>query len=192
MKVLKFCLLSSLLLFSRGCDFYSTSLWIFQEGGLEGEMNPLTQLFGVGWNGLIISNAILIALVLFLLSRYYFRHTVPKDLHPTPTNFKEMISLWYFGRPDRFYRVYYYMPLNKPVTQAHAGMILTITIIIGSFLATFHNLCQFYQIPFYGQVREWVGRPLFVIYGLIMLSVFMTAYLLFRREYRLYLAQNQA
>ena len=191
MKTVKFLLLSSLLLFARGCDFYSTSLWIFQEGGLEGEMNPLTQLFGVGWNGLILANVIILVIVLFLLVKYYFRHSVPKEMHPEPSNFREMISTWYFGRPDRFYRVFFNTPMHKTAVQAHAGYVLTITIIFGSFLATFHNLCQFYQAPFYDQFREWVGRPLFVIYGLVLLSIFVTSYFLFKREFRIYLAQNQ-
>jgi hypothetical protein len=192
MKTVKFLLLSGLLLFSRGCDFYSTSLWIFQENGLEGEMNPLTQLFGVGWNGLIIANVIVIALVLLLLAKYYFRHSVPKEFSPVPSNFKEMISIWYFDRPDQFYRLFYRMPINRPVSLAHAGYVLTITIIIGSFLATIHNLCQFYQVPFYDTFRNWVGRPLFVIYGLILLTIFISSYLLFKREYRTYLAHNQS
>ena len=50
-KKLKFLSVMFLLLFARGCDFYSTSLWIFQEGGLEHEtaiplkgFKPLSEL----------------------------------------------------------------------------------------------------------------------------------------------------
>ena len=64
-----------LLLFARGCDFYSTSLWIFQEGGLEHETNPLTQIFGVGWNGLVMVNVIVITLISYCFYIYTFsRH----------------------------------------------------------------------------------------------------------------------
>ena len=38
MKV-KFILLTFLLLFARGCDFYSTSLWFFQKDGIKDERN---------------------------------------------------------------------------------------------------------------------------------------------------------
>jgi hypothetical protein len=44
---LKFFLLTFLLLFSRGCDFYSTSLWFFDNP--TGEQNPLYQF--LAWAG---------------------------------------------------------------------------------------------------------------------------------------------
>lgn len=71
-----------LLLFARGCDFYSTSLWIFQEGGLEHKTNPLTQIFGVGRNMLVFVNVIIVALVSYCFYIYMFKYKVDVSLSP--------------------------------------------------------------------------------------------------------------
>ena len=85
-KKIKFLSVMFLLLFARGCDFYSTSLWIFQEGGLEHETNPLTQIFGVGWNGLVMVNVIVITLISYCFYIYTFKYNVVLSLSPSPPN----------------------------------------------------------------------------------------------------------
>lgn len=185
MKI-KFILLTTLLLFSRGCDFYSTSLFIFQENGLDGEMNPLTRLFGVGWNGLIIANVIVVSLVIGLLFYYLFRYRRTDNYPVKPANFKEFVSLQYYDDLNSFYRIFYRSPKNKRAFYAHTGFVLTITVIVGSFLATFHNICQFYGYDFYDRYREIVGRPLYVIYFLIFLTFAITHHYLLKAEYQRY------
>ncbi len=59
---LKFFILTFFLLFARGCDFYSTRLWFFDDP--TGEQNPLYRFFGTGWTGLIIVNLIIVGLIL--------------------------------------------------------------------------------------------------------------------------------
>ena len=182
----RFILLTALLLFSRGCDFYSTSLWIFQENGLAGEMNPLTRIFGLGWNGLIVTNVIIISVIIGLLFYYFFRYQTPMNFPEKPANFREFVSLLYFDNSYSFYRVFYSSPKNKRVFYAHTGYVLTVTAIVGSFLATFHNICQYYSFEFYNQYREWVGRPLYVIYFLIFLTIAATLRRLLQVEYKRY------
>lgn len=183
---LRFVLFSLLLLFARGCDFYSTSLWFFQPGGMAGETNPLTRFLGVGWNGLIVVNVLVVALVLGFYYYYCF-HYRTRLVSTQPRNFREYASALYFGRNDRFGQVLYKHPNDKSVMAAHFGYVLVRVIIVGSFLATIHNLCQYYQLPFYDQFRTFVGRPLYVIYGLIVLALVGFGMRFFQREYQSYL-----
>ncbi len=181
---LRFYLFAFLLLFSRGCDFYSTSLWIFQPGGLEMEMNPLTRFLGFGWNGLVIANLLIVLLILAAYYYYVFYYQ-PRRVENEVDNYQEYGSSLYFGRKDRWHWMFYRIPKNRKAYSAHLGYVLVRVVIIASFLATFHNLCQFYDVAFYNTYREWVGRPLYVIYALIGLAAVVCFRQLLRREYRL-------
>jgi hypothetical protein len=182
MKV-KFFLLSFILLFARGCDFYSTSLWFFQPDGHLGETNPLTSVFGFGWNGLGISNIILVGSIIAAFYYYSFKYKSPGV--PTPVHrLTDFVSQLYFNERGRFMHIFYKTPKNKKVLIAHLGYVLTWTAIVGSFLATFHNLCQFYQAGFYDTFREIAGRPLYVIYGLIGLTIVFFTRRVWRKEYK--------
>ena len=187
---MKFILLTFLFLFSRGCDFYSTSFWFFQEGGMEGERNPLTYFFGIGWTGLLISNMIIILGIIGLLYYFYFRYKRPSLFNQEPHNYQELASLQYFEQPGRFYQIFYKSPKNRKVLYAHFGYVVTIVVIVGSFLATFHNLSQFYSFAFYNTFMEIVIRPLFVIYALIILTFVLTYRRLLKREYEDYQSQR--
>lgn len=69
---------------------------------------------------------------------------------------------------------------------AHTGYVLTVVFIVASFLATIHNLSQYYGLNFYNQFRNIVGRPLFVIYGLIFLTFIFTYRQLLISEFKKY------
>ena len=186
MRIFKFISIISLLLFSRGCDFYSTSLWFFQEGGMAGEMNPLTRFFNVGFNGLIAVNVVVVGMVTFLYFFYSFRYKRMSPLEGTPRNIFQFASLTYFNRPDRFYYLLIGMAGNRSPLFAHFGFVMTRTIIFVSFLATIHNLCQYYQVGVYDTFRSIVGRPHFVISGLSLLFLILTYRSLLVKEYDLY------
>lgn len=179
----KFFILTFFLLFSRGCDFYSTSLWFFQPNGADGEMNPLTSILGFGFNGLVISNILIIATIIYAFYFYSFKYK-SKMLNHIPRNHIEYASEIYFNQKGKFFQLFYKMPENKKVFVAHLGYVMVRVIIFGSFLATFHNLCQFYNISFYNTFREIVIRPLFVIYGLIALSFLYFQYRVLNKEYQ--------
>ncbi|HRG00440.1 MAG: hypothetical protein U0W65_02330 [Bacteroidia bacterium] len=179
----KFFILTFFLLFSRGCDFYSTSLWFFQPNGAEGETNPLTSVFGFGFNGLVASNIILIALIIYAFYYYSFKYQA-KKLNHIPANFIDYASEVYFHQKGKLFQVFYKIPKDKKTAMAHFGYVMIRVIIFGSFLATFHNLCQFYNVPFYNTFREIVIRPLFVIYGLVALSFIYFQYRILNKEYQ--------
>ncbi len=185
---LKFFLLTFLLLFVRGCDFYSTSLWFFQENGMQGETNPLTVFFGVGWNGLILVNVLIVSLTVAMYAYYCFRYKAATSFTWRPANYREYASIRYFDRPDRFFQIFYKTPRHPKVLMAHAGYVLVRVVIIGSILATIHNLGQYYEIGAYGRFREMVGRPLFVIYGAIFVAMMEIYRRLLVREYAEYRA----
>jgi hypothetical protein len=185
MKV-KFILLTLLLLFSRGCDFYSTSLWFFQKDGIKDERNPLTYFFGVGWSGLIIANILVVGGIIGMLYYFYFRYKRPIMFSQEPKNYKELASLQYFNSPNKFYQIYYKKPKNGKVFIAHLGYVFAVSVIVASFLAAFHNINQFYGSGFYNRYRQIVGRPLFVIYGLYVFTVIFTHHKLLKSEYRKY------
>ncbi len=172
---LRFIAASLLLLFARGCDFYSTSLWFFQENGMAGETNPLTRFFGVGWNGLLLTNAIIIGWVLYKAYQYRFRYHPEKiSLPATPKNAREYASLLHYGTPNEFTKMLYKTSRNKAIFYQQMGQTLIPVIIFSSFLATVHNLSQFYDLAYYDVFRSWVGRPLYVIYGLMGASIYLS------------------
>jgi len=181
MKV-KFFLITFLLLFSRGCDFYSTSLWFFDNP--TGETNPLFRFFGIGWNGLIVANIVIVGLIIYAFYYYTFRYnrTIIKS---KPNGITDFVSEMYFNEHGRFFDVFYKTPKNKKILLAHAGYILIRVVIVASFLATIHNLCQFYNVSIYNTFRELVGRPLYVIYGLMLASFVYFTYRIWKKEYDL-------
>lgn len=186
----KFVLLSLLLLVARGCDFYSTSLWFFQPHGKRYETNPLTQYLDIGWNGLVIANAVLVLLTIAMFYHYCFIYRPAKTVDSEPKNFLEYASCQYFRQPDKFYQILYKMPQNKSVMFAHTGYVLIRVLIIASFLATIHNLSQYYQLGYYDTLRDLIGRPLLVLYGLIIFSAAWIFRKLLRAEFAAYQSQE--
>jgi hypothetical protein len=180
---MNFIFITLLLLLTRCTDFYSTSLWFFQEGGIKDETNPLTVLFGVGWEGLIVTNLIIVGLI---TGAFYYYTFVYKLKLPTikPKNILEYISICYYDRPDKFYWIFYKMPIDKKTALGHMGYSLIRVLIVGSALATIHNLCQYYRVEIYSSFRELVGRPLFIIYGLIALSWVISVWTIAIKEFR--------
>ena len=177
----KFFVLTTLLLFARSCDFYSTSLWFFDNP--TGETNPLYKFFGVGWTGLIIANVIIVGLIIYAFYFYSFKY---KTTRQTSSNkLTDFVSELYFNEKGRFFQIFYKTPKNKSTLLAHTGYVFVRVVIVASFLATFHNICQFYNVSFYNSFRELVGRPLYVIYGLLLISLFYFLYRLWSKEYKL-------
>ena len=179
----KFIFLTFLLIFSRGCDFYSTSLWFFQPDGYKGETNPLTSLLGFGWTGLIVTNVIIIGFIIYAFYYYSFGYR-SRRFSSVPDSLAEFVSELYYNEKGKFYTVLFKSPKDKKLLLAHIGYVMIRTVIVASFLATIHNLCQYYNIAFYNTFRELVGRPLYVIYGLILLAFFFFMFRLWRKEFK--------
>lgn len=176
----KFILLTLLLLFARGCDIYSSSLWFFDKPS--DEMNPLARMLGFDWTGLILINLVLVGLIIYGHYHYTFKHSIPK-MSNIPDKLTDFVSLLYFNEKRRFYQLLYKMPTNRKILVGHSGYVLIRVIILASLLATIHNLCQFYNIQVYNAFREIIKRPLFLIYGLVLCSFVHFLYRLWKFEY---------
>lgn len=177
---LKFYFLTFMLLFARGCDFYSTSLWFFDNP--TGETNPLYVYFGFGWTGLIISNLFIVGLIIYAYYYFSFKYSIG-IVSTQPQKLTDFISELYFNEKGKFYKVFYKTPKNRKAFFGHLGYVAIRVTIFASFLATIHNLCQFYDIGAYDTYREIVKRPLFVIYGLIIFSFGYFTYRLWQTEF---------
>lgn len=171
-----------ILILSRVFDFYTTSLWFFQPGGMEGEMNPLTRFFGVGWTGLILVNTLLIGAIIWCYYYHVFKYQ-PVKLENPPDDFKTFVSRLYFGNDNSYYKIFYSTPKNNKLGFSHFGYMVIRVVIFASILASIHNLCQFYNVEAYNVFRSIVKRPLYVIYGLIVLSLFYFQHKILQKEY---------
>jgi hypothetical protein len=174
-KKADFIIFTFLLLFTRGLDFYSTSLWFFNPQGMDDETNPLTYFLGLGWNGLVVVN---ILLILWILHSYYYYCFIyePKKFIFPPNDFKSYVSLLYFGSDNMFYKIFYSLPKNKSASRAHFGYMVIRVVIIGGLLASMHNFFQYYDFFFYEKYRGIVKRPLYVFYIIMLLSIFYFHY----------------
>ena len=132
MKI-KFFLLTFLVLFSRGCDFYSTSLWFFDNP--TGETNPLYRYFGVGWSGLIFTNVIIVGLIIYAFYYYSFKYSHLMKVSK-PDKLTDFVSEMYFNEKGRFLEIFYTTPKNKNMLLAHAGYVLIRFVIFASFLSS--------------------------------------------------------
>lgn len=178
----KYYVLIFTLLFARGCDFYSTSLWFFDNPS--GEQNLLYRIFGFGWPALLVSNAIIVVLIIYC---FYYYNFIYQFALPTekPQSLTDYVSLRYFKKKGLFHQIFYKLSYDKQTGIGHFGYVMIRVAIVGSFLATLHNLCQYYNIAFYNSFRQLVGRPLWVIYGLILASFFFFQYRLWKKEFEL-------
>ncbi|MBK9643389.1 MAG: hypothetical protein IPO72_19450 [Saprospiraceae bacterium] len=95
---LKFFLLTFLLVFARGCDFYSTSLWFFDNP--TGEQNPLYKFFGIGWTGLIAVNVIVVGLIIYAFYFYSFKYKSTRQT--SSNNLPDFVSELYFNEKGHF------------------------------------------------------------------------------------------
>lgn len=179
MKI-KFILLSFLVLFTRGCDFYSTSLWYFDNP--DHESNPLASVLGFGWNGLIIANCIIVGVILYAHYYYSFKYKIKLPTN-RPLKLTEYISETYYNQKNKFYQVFYRLPKNKSVLIAHNGYVLTRATIFGSLLATFHNLCLYHEIEIYDAYNRLVLWPEYVVYGLIVICTCYFTMKLWKAEF---------
>lgn len=179
-KVIKFISLSFLLLFARGCDIYSTSLWYFDNPSHE--TNPFSSVLGLGWNGLIMSNLLIVGLIIYAFYYYTYNYSIqlPRVEFKKLTEF---VSLYYFNEKGKFYQVFYRMPKNKRILIAHTGYVLIRVGIIGSFLAAFHNLSLFYNLSIYDDYSRFVGWPEYVVYGLVISCIILFTIKIWKNEF---------
>ncbi len=182
-KSIKYIFAMFLLVFARGCDFYSTSLWIFEPGGLDNEVNPLTQLFGVGWNGLVLVNFVVCTFIAYCYYVYIYKYKLDLALNQVPTSAIEYASILYYKRKKQLWKILYKMPVDKKIASAHTGYVATWGAICASFLAAIHNLLIFYDNRYYSIYMEAVLYPMFVFYFSIITTLLYFTWRLWKMEF---------
>lgn len=183
MKIFKYILVCLFLLFTRGCDFYSTHLWIFEENGLQDERNPLTFFLGIGWQGLIYVNLIVIIFAMALYFIYSFKYHPQQMKNKKPRTLWQYMSLLFYEKENQWYKIFYSIPYKKMAFWSHAGNCLIYTLIIASLLATMHNLGQYYQLKGYQNFSKMIGSPIALIYTLIAINATLILIISLRREF---------
>lgn len=189
-KTLKYISVIFLMLFARGCDFYSTSLWIFQENGIADETNPLTQIFGVGWTGLVLVNIIILVIVSYCYYIYIFKYKVHKNLKIKPETFTDYASVLYYENKNQLWKLLYKVPTNKKAAIAHTGYIAIWAIIFASFMAMTHNLLQFYDNKYYDVYLETIKYPRVIFYTIMLSPLLFLSIKLYKREFAKYKELN--
>ena len=179
MKI-KFVVLTLLLLTARGCDWYTT---VLATKDLADEVNPLVTVLGMGWWGLAIINALLVAGIIGLA--YFQIHAYrKKSLSERPAHVFQYISACYYNRMDRFYWVFYKSPKDKKPFMGHLGFSLIRTMIVISFMAAIHNYCSWHQIEAYATFKSWIGSPVKFILTTGVLMAFGFSLFIAHREFK--------
>lgn len=137
---------------------------------------------------MLIANVIIVGSIIYAFYFYSFKY---KPTRITSSNkLTDFVSELYFNERGRFFQIFYKTPKNKSTYFAHTGYVLVRVVIVASFLATFHNICQYYNLNFYNTFREITGRLLYMIYGLILFAFMYFSYRLWWKEYSLPIYTN--
>ena len=173
----KFIVLTILLIITRYTDLQTT---YFSTPDLKTEANPLVSLIGFGWVGLIITQIVFLALLVYALWVYSFK-TVRTSPVSKGVPLNKFISLFYFDEPGSLFKIIYKLPTNKNSLLFSLGYIFTYTIITWGFivsLSTFLLLINKSYRDFYISNQLWVY--LYII-GIALFIFFLIKF--FRNEY---------
>lgn len=179
----QFYIIAIFLISARILDFYSTSLWFFQENGFANETNLLSKYAKISWYGIITINSLIVGTMLLGVYLYYNKYQISQIGSFMPKNYKNYISLLYFGKISRYYFILFSIPKYWKVYLLHIAVVGAKTLIMASFLASFHNFSQYYQFEFYKVFRDFVRRPSYVIYSLIIVALIYFTWQTHYREF---------
>ena len=150
---------------TRGGDIWSTGLFMLQPGGEQGEMNPLTSIFGLSYWPLITINVMVMA-ILIHGHWHYCRHFGERTVSGHPTDRWDYQSLLFFGRPGQGWKLLFTAARNKTVLYTQIAHVLVKVFSCIGLLAVLHNCGQYYGWALNDHLRSMLGRPALVYYGL--------------------------
>lgn len=168
---------------ARAGDIWSTGLFMLQPGGEQGEMNPLTSIFGLSYWPLITINVLVSAIVVYG-HWHYCRHFGERSISGSPRGPMEYQSLLFFGRPDRTWQLLFTVQRNNTTFHAQHAHILLKAITCVSVLAVLHNCGQVYDWPVNDFLRQVLIRPSLVYYGLMVPLAYWTYWRMAEREFQ--------
>ncbi|MDH5729235.1 MAG: hypothetical protein OEZ58_09610 [Gammaproteobacteria bacterium] len=155
--------------------------------GLHEEWNPLVSHFEMSWNGLLVSQLLLVCLVLLGWSRYLLRQRNP--VSEPGLNLLRFVYFYFNGRDftvTSWVKSFYTLPSKHYMKSngAFIGFCLAMSTIIASIFAIVHNLLLLFQVNPYIQLIV-ADLSLYFI-SIFTLTVLLSANIFFIREYRQY------
>ena len=111
----KFISLSILLILSRVADAQTTYLYT---PDLKYEANPLVHFLKFNWTGLIISEIVLLAILIYAFWVYCFK-TVRTEPFDNSTSWQQFISLFNFGNKKNLENFFINYPQIKTLPCTH-------------------------------------------------------------------------
>jgi len=139
---------------SRFFDIFTTYKYI---PNLEGEKNPLVSVFKLNWTGTLIIQILVLLILIYTVYIYCFK-TIKTQKLDDKTTLKQFISIFHFGNPNDFSKLFYKFPNNKYSLIYSIGAIVSKGLIIFSFLVgtsttmlivseEYKNIYKEYNIP---------------------------------------------
>ena len=159
-KRLEFTLLLSAVILTRAADIMGTFYYM---PNLEAEMNPMTQLFGMGWAGLLLLQLIGISFIALLNYWSLFKTKVIKVDKPG-LNFHEFLSTLYFDKvtPWKWQYVYTTNLCGKGQSINMYGWVIPrVFIYVGLVLVFFFVMLNF--IPAYREIHKFFIAPMYLL-----------------------------
>ncbi|MCK4408528.1 MAG: hypothetical protein KAW67_00490 [Candidatus Eisenbacteria sp.] len=174
----EFAILTVLLLATRVWDAAATYA---VTPDLARETNPIVSLFGQGWTGVLVAQAVLVSVVIVL--SYYSLFRV-KRVHPSQDGlgFRDFVALYYFGEEKNLTRLLYEFPADKRVLTGLLGYVLPRTLIVVGAFISLSSMFLARSVAYRGFYA--VARPYY--YGILAGVAIAFCVLFFRREYAMY------
>lgn len=175
----KFILLSLLVIVGRSYDATTTYLYT---PDLTNESNILVEFLGANWTALIIIQIILTGLTIGLLYFYFF---IFSPITPTEKNltFRQFISHFYFGNTTSFNKMFYKLPTNKNALFASIGYIVSMTLIVTSYIVGTSTTLLLLSDRYNQLYRQGIPTILYCI--ILGLAIFFTVRF-FKIEFKKY------
>lgn len=160
-------------LITRAGDIWSTSIWMLQPGGEQGEMNPLSSVLGFTFWPLLASNVLLTAVILYG-HWWYCRTYAVRSVQGAPKNRWQFLSLVHYARPDHERYLAFRSGREPKLYYAQLVHCTLQAVAVVSVLVILHNLGQFHSWAIQDTIREVFIRPMYVIYsvGFFLLCFF--------------------
>lgn len=180
----KYTLSIFLIFLLRSIDLYLTYLYI---PDLKGEYNPLVSLIGASWSGLIIVQFILLCLIAFVSTFYFFKPRIIVKVKNL--NFPDFIYCFFFEKLKPWPQRMFSMPKTfTPHLIFNGFMFISVAILISIF-AIFNNTLLILDVNWYIKFLSAYYSKFFPT--VFILIVLISSQIFFMLQYRFYLNDSK-
>lgn len=148
------------------------------------EWNPLVSLFGVSWQGFIITQVLIVSFVAILMYFYFNRKNDIKHIEDG-LSFNDFIYVYFFGKLHPWPQRIFTMPTNAKIHLEFNGFILMFITIFVSLFAIINNLLLIFSIQGYIAFLTRHAHAFFPLF--FGAAILLSAGTFFTKEYRRYL-----